>query len=276
MARIRSIKPSFFTSISNSELPISTRLTFIGLWTFVDDDGRAVDDARLVKAEVWPLDDAYTTKKVEADLVVLEKTDKIERYIVDGRRYLRIRKWKDHQRINRPQPSKLPPSPEEGQVNGHRSHGGGREDRVSTHGTLTAPSPPEGKGREEEGSREKEGNARVDVCEPSSSSSTTSHDDDDRKQVIARAWRVIGERRFDQRNRELTDRGGTAITGEVRRRAWLVRDAEMSEEILGRLARSYLDADPTLTGEDLADLLTTQAADLLASSPLFADDELST
>ncbi len=110
MARIRTVKPSFFSSLSNADLPIPARLTFIGLWTYVDDKGRGVDDARLVKAAVWPLDEAYTTKKVEADLVLLDKAEKIGRYVVDGQRYLAVRKWK-HQRIDKPQASILPAAP---------------------------------------------------------------------------------------------------------------------------------------------------------------------
>jgi hypothetical protein len=57
MARIRSIKPEFFTSLTIGSLSERARLAFIGIWTFVDDYGRAVDDARLVKAAVFPLDD---------------------------------------------------------------------------------------------------------------------------------------------------------------------------------------------------------------------------
>lgn len=117
MARIRSIKPTFFSSISNAELPKATRLTWIGLWTYVDDKGRGVDDPRLVKAAIWPLDDDYTTRKIEADLVRLEKAGKIGRYSHDGRKYFAVVKWR-HQRIDKPQPSQLPPAPwEEGSQN---------------------------------------------------------------------------------------------------------------------------------------------------------------
>jgi len=39
MARIRTIKPSFFTSLTIADLGLAERLTFIGLWTHVDDEG---------------------------------------------------------------------------------------------------------------------------------------------------------------------------------------------------------------------------------------------
>ena len=50
MGRIRSIKPEFFTSEVVAELPLSTRLTFIGLWTYVDDNGVGLDNELLVTA----------------------------------------------------------------------------------------------------------------------------------------------------------------------------------------------------------------------------------
>ena len=108
MARIRTIKPEFFTSLTIAGLPIEARLTFIGLWTHVDDEGRCVDDARLIKAAVWPLDDRISTD-VENDLRTLSESSLILRYKVGGRSYLTVRGWVEHQRINRPTKSKLPP-----------------------------------------------------------------------------------------------------------------------------------------------------------------------
>ncbi len=150
MARIRTIKPAFFSSLSNADLPIPTRVTWIGLWTYVDDKGRGVDDARLVKAAVWPLDDTYTTKKVEADLVKLEKAGKIGRYIHDGQRYLAVVKWRTHQRIDKPQPSTLPPAPWEKES--ANAPGKGQEDSTNVPGTL-----PDGDGNDPGGWPPKDG-----------------------------------------------------------------------------------------------------------------------
>lgn len=139
MARIRTIKPSFFTDPDIAALPLSARLTFIGLWTHVDDAGRALDDPRLVKAAIWPIDDRQTVKKVDTDLQLLADQGQIERYEVDGRHYLRVCNW-HHQYINRPQPSSVPPSPAEPPPSTDRS---GR-----THGAGTDRSRQEGKGTE--------------------------------------------------------------------------------------------------------------------------------
>lgn len=111
MARIRSIKPDFFTSPDIAALSIPARMTFVGLWTYCDDSGRGYDDPRLVKAAVWPLDDDRTITDVAADLKELTKRGQIRRYRVDGRAYLQVCNWQ-HQKISHPTPSKLPPPPE--------------------------------------------------------------------------------------------------------------------------------------------------------------------
>ena len=142
MARIRTIKPSFFTDHVMAELPLSARLTYIGLWTHADDSGRAVDDPRLIKAALWPLDDKHTVKRVDTDLESLARAGRIVRYESDGRRYLAVVQWEKHQHINRPQESSLPPPDQPPITN----------PSVNGHGAHTNGSHQEGKGREGKGS----------------------------------------------------------------------------------------------------------------------------
>lgn len=111
MARIRTIKPSLFTSATSSAWPDDVFRTFTGLLCHVDDDGRAEDDARLVKAEVWPRVDRITAAKVEKHLSHLVADDTLCRYEADGRRYMHVTKFSEHQRINRKTPSRHPPCP---------------------------------------------------------------------------------------------------------------------------------------------------------------------
>jgi hypothetical protein len=108
MARIRTIKPDAFTSDSLSSVPRGVRWTFAGLWTYADDQGRARDDVRLIKAALYPLDDDVSLADIAADLERLAGVDCICRYEVDGKRFLHMPNW-GHQRINRPTASKLPP-----------------------------------------------------------------------------------------------------------------------------------------------------------------------
>lgn len=106
MARIRTVKPEFFTSESNAAMSVPARLTFIGLWTHCDDEGRCVDNPALIRAAIWPLE--RSTKAVDGDLAEMEKEGKILRYEAAGKRLLQITEWKRHQHINRPKPSRYP------------------------------------------------------------------------------------------------------------------------------------------------------------------------
>lgn len=110
MARIRTIKPEFFTSEDVSALPLRARLTWIGLWTHCDDHGRTKDVPRLIKAAIWPLDE-ITLSDVEEDLEVLAAHGRIVRYSADARNYLAIVNWHDHQAINRPGKARHPAPP---------------------------------------------------------------------------------------------------------------------------------------------------------------------
>jgi hypothetical protein len=112
MARIRTIKPALFTSGTASAWPDDVFRTFCGLLCHVDDDGRAEDDARLVKAEVWPRVDRVTPTKIEKHLALLVADDSLCRYEGDdGRKYMHLVNFSSHQRINRKTDSKLPPCP---------------------------------------------------------------------------------------------------------------------------------------------------------------------
>lgn len=155
MPRIRTIKPDAFLSESLSSVPRGTRWTFAGLWTYADDAGRARDDARLVKAALYPLDDGVTLADVIADLDMLANIGAVCRYVVDGRNYLHMPGW-HHQKINRPTPAKSPPCPiHEGGVSDHCPVD---DDSLNPHGAVTEASRGErkGKGREMEEEREEE------------------------------------------------------------------------------------------------------------------------
>ncbi|MCP3800343.1 hypothetical protein NLX83_13850 [Allokutzneria sp. A3M-2-11 16] len=114
MSRIRSIKPSFFKSDAVAVLPLRARMTWIGLWTYADDHGRAREHARLIHAELYPLDDDVTVENVAEDLDMLATAGRIQRYEVDGKRYFVVTNWTEHQHPNRPNKPRCPapPSPE--------------------------------------------------------------------------------------------------------------------------------------------------------------------
>lgn len=124
MARIRSLKPEAFTSETLAGCSVAARWTFAGLWTYVDDDGRGRANAGLIKAAVWPLDEDVSPKQVGQILDELEACRLICRYEVDGKSYLHVVNFTEHQHPNRPLPSKLPAC-------SRRAHGGLTEHAVS-------------------------------------------------------------------------------------------------------------------------------------------------
>ena len=108
MARIRSIKPEIRISEKVNSWPIEVRYFWIMLWGYVDDHGRGRDNAKLIVADSYPLDDNITHKDVDGWLAVLEASDVILRYEVDGARYLLIKNWLEHQRPAHPAKSVIP------------------------------------------------------------------------------------------------------------------------------------------------------------------------
>jgi len=111
--RIRTIKPEFWTSADIAALPDDThRLLFIGLWNYVDDEGRGVDDPRLIKAALFPLSDVIRPADIDA---MLWRLPSVFRYVSGNRRYLAISSWSQHQTISHPRPSKYP-DPDSGEA----------------------------------------------------------------------------------------------------------------------------------------------------------------
>jgi len=108
MARIRSIKPGFCTSEAIAALTIPCRLHFAMLWTYADDAGRGLDNARLIKAALWPLDDEVGVSAIEEWQQELDRNGRMVRYEDDGRRYFEISNFTEHQKPNRPAASTIP------------------------------------------------------------------------------------------------------------------------------------------------------------------------
>jgi len=120
MSRIRSIKPEFFSSLDVVCLTERARLMFIGLWTYADDSGRGLDEPRLIKAALFPLDDGITVKVINRLMGELAGKGRIVRYHdPDGLPLFEITKWSKHQRIDRPSPSKYRGAFDDISTNGH-------------------------------------------------------------------------------------------------------------------------------------------------------------
>lgn len=100
MARIRTIKPEFWTAEQVMECSPNARLAFIGLWNFCDDAGIHPASAKTLKAEVFPSDD-ITSLDVERMVDELVTQGLLEVYEVEGRKYWAVTGW-HHQKIDQP------------------------------------------------------------------------------------------------------------------------------------------------------------------------------
>ena len=107
MARIRTIKPEFPHSESMGRVTRDARLTFIQMWTLADDAGRLRGNSRMLASLLFPYDDD-APKLIDGWLEQLEREGCIVRYNADGTTCIQIRKWLNHQKIDKPSPSKLP------------------------------------------------------------------------------------------------------------------------------------------------------------------------
>lgn len=106
MARIRTIKPEFFTSEDIVSLTPLARLLYIALWCEADRDGRFEWKPKTIKLRYLPGDncdiDVLASELIEAGLVAL--------YKADGKCYAEIPSFKKHQVINnRESESHIPP-----------------------------------------------------------------------------------------------------------------------------------------------------------------------
>lgn len=106
MARIRSIKPEFFSDVMVAECSSSARLLFVGTWVFADDYGNLDRSALQLKMQVFPGDVELDVEKLldslMARLLLVE-------YSVSGKIYLHIPGFTKHQKIDRPSKPRFPP-----------------------------------------------------------------------------------------------------------------------------------------------------------------------
>jgi hypothetical protein len=161
MARIRSVKPELRTSLTVAEWPREVRYAWVLLWGYLDDHGRGVDDARLVKADCLPLDDDITAAVMDAWLEMFAAAGSLCRYTVGNRRFMHIPEWGEHQKPQHPKPTQIPPCPK---CSGGEPSGSPHEDLMKSSGERQEVLTPEMEGEME---REGEKSSRSGAEKPS-------------------------------------------------------------------------------------------------------------
>jgi hypothetical protein len=142
MARIRSIKPDFWTDEKVVELSAFARLLFIGLWNFADDDGRMVYSPVKIKLQILPAD----TLNISELIGEIRGKSMVDIYAIDGIEYLQINNFASHQKIDKRTASKYPPPAESPRIpptEGKGREGNGREGKGIQRGQAACIRPDE-------------------------------------------------------------------------------------------------------------------------------------
>jgi hypothetical protein len=149
MARIRTIKPEFFTSDDIVSMTPLARLFYVSLWCEADRDGLLSWNVKTLKMRYLPADDVSIDEIAEE----LINNGLVRLYDVDGRTYAIIPKFTEHQVINNKERTSTIPVPAEGNYIDATFT---RESGVNAEGKGK-----EGKGKEGKGKERKEGKEQV-------------------------------------------------------------------------------------------------------------------
>jgi hypothetical protein len=119
MARIRSLKPEFWTDSKLVRLSRDARLFYAGTWNFaMCDNGHLPDDADQLKMQIFPADEDVSVEELVQELVGSGRLLRL--WSDDGRTFLQIKKLADHQKLEKRwsprcqacQATLVPPPPE--------------------------------------------------------------------------------------------------------------------------------------------------------------------
>lgn len=141
MARIRTIKPEFWTDEKLAPLSPLTRLTFLGLVSMADDAGRLVDSVKLLDGLLF----SETEDSVTESLKELETIGVIQRGLSgNGKKIIQIVGWFKHQKIEKINlKAALPPiEPEQPKTPPAGTPGGVGEESGNSQGGVGESSPP--------------------------------------------------------------------------------------------------------------------------------------
>jgi hypothetical protein len=116
MARIRNLKPDFFTDEDLACIPIEARHFFAGLWCHADRDGRLEYRPQKLKVLIFPYDNvdiiAICARLAEPNIPHRPNKHFIEIYEVGGEKYIQILNLKKHQKFHKDEKSKGFPAPQ--------------------------------------------------------------------------------------------------------------------------------------------------------------------
>lgn len=215
MARIRTIKPEFFTSEDICALSPLARLFFQACWCEADREGRMEWKPRTMKLRYFPADNC----DIEAIADEVVGRGLVTPYEVAGKQYAEVTAFTKHQSVNpRESVSKIPGRPRE-------CEGLTRAD--ASNPDVNAQRGKEGKGKEENP------NPQTPLPSESPEPAAASVGQDDIDQIRVAVWRQSGLTE-DQITTKLVTMNGDGIR---QARTWL--EAHPLQTILDAIAEAY-------------------------------------
>lgn len=113
MARIRTIKPDFFTSPSTAKVDFPVRVFYTALWCWADDFGVGETNLNGLLGHAFPDSDGFTAQDVRRFCADCAQHFDVTFYTVRGRHYFAIPSWEKHQKLERREERRKHPSPDD-------------------------------------------------------------------------------------------------------------------------------------------------------------------
>lgn len=100
MAKIRSIKMEFWLDEKIGSLPPEARLLYIGTWSIADDNGVLRGNPAYIRSQLFAYDEEVTAADVRRWIELLTAERMLVPFTHRGERYLLVRRFRDHQKID--------------------------------------------------------------------------------------------------------------------------------------------------------------------------------
>lgn len=113
MARIRTVKPSFFTSPSTAAVDFPVRIFYEALWCWADDFGIGETNLNGLLGFAFPDSDGFTAQDVRRFCADCARHFDVYFYTVRGRHFYAITTWDEHQKLERRNERRKNPMPDD-------------------------------------------------------------------------------------------------------------------------------------------------------------------
>ena len=113
MARIRTIKPEFFTSPDVARVDVPVRILYQAMWCWADDFGIGETNFNGLLGFAFPDSDGFTAQDVRRFCADIARHFGTTFYTVRGRHYFAIESWDAHQKTERREQRRKYPTPDD-------------------------------------------------------------------------------------------------------------------------------------------------------------------